>query len=79
MTPDTTSIIRDELNDSDGYQFHAAIESGTTMGEDPTQNANKHNYEEDFDWIPFIQYVKIPKFTRGNRLARDADLNIIYE
>ena len=28
LTPDGTSIIRDELNDSDGYQFNAPIASG---------------------------------------------------
>ena len=28
LAPDGTSIIRDELNDSDGYQFNAPIASG---------------------------------------------------
>ena len=28
LTPDGNSIIRDELNDSDGYQFNAPIASG---------------------------------------------------
>ena len=47
--PDGTSIIRDELNDSDGYQFHAPISPGAAREEDPTAHADKHNYEEEFD------------------------------
>ena len=79
LTPDGNSIIRYELDDSGGCQFHATIASGAAREEDPTAHAEKHNYEEEFYRPPFIQYVKIPKFTRGNRLARDANGDIIYE
>ena len=66
MTPDGTSIIRNELNDSGGYQLHAPIASGAAREEDPTAHAEKHYYNEEFDWLPFIQYIKIPKFMREN-------------
>ena len=42
---DGTSIIREELNDSDGYQFHTPIASGAAREEDPTAHAKKHNYK----------------------------------
>ena len=36
LNPDGNSINRYELNDSDGYQFHAPIASVATREEDPT-------------------------------------------
>ena len=43
LTQDGTSIIRDDLNYSYGYQFHAPIASGAAREEDPTAHSEKHN------------------------------------
>ena len=58
LTTDGTFIIRDKLNDSNGYQCHAPIASGSAREEDPIARPKKHNYEEEFDRPLFIQYIK---------------------
>ena len=51
------------MNYVDVYQLRTPIASGAE-----SENASE-----------FVQYVKRPKFTHGNRLARDGNGNVFYE
>ena len=79
LTPDTNSVVEENLRDSDGYEFYAPIASGAARAEPSSGHALKMNYREYFERPKFLQPVYLPKFTRGGRPAKDTNGDTIYE
>ena len=74
LEPDDEVIGEDDLQDTDGHQFRPSI-AGLPSNEDTTQRAPKKNYKEDFDRLPFVQQVKVPKKNLIGKTMRDSDGN----
>ena len=63
LDPDSSSVVFDNLRDSDGYQFYAPIVSGANHEGPSSRHALKMNDNEYFDCPRFLQQVYLPKLT----------------
>ena len=79
LIPDSSSVVSDNLRDSDGHQFYAPIASGAAREEPSSGHALKMNCWKNFGGPKFLQPVYLPKFTRGGRPAKDTNGDTIYE